>query len=49
MWHGEALYGLGVWGIRVLLILGEFFSAKYGSSISARFLIYEVMLSASSL
>jgi hypothetical protein len=32
---GGALYGLGVWGVGVLLLLGVF-----GSSISARFLIY---------
>jgi hypothetical protein len=25
MWHGEALYGLGFQGVRVLLILGGFF------------------------
>jgi hypothetical protein len=25
MCHGEALYGLGVWGVRVLLLLGVFF------------------------
>jgi hypothetical protein len=25
MWHGEALYGLGVQGITVLLLLGGFF------------------------
>jgi hypothetical protein len=30
----------GVRGVRVLLILDGFFSAKYGSSTSARFLIY---------
>jgi hypothetical protein len=39
-WHGETLCGLGVWSIGVLLILGGFFSAKCGSSVSARFLIY---------
>jgi hypothetical protein len=39
-WRGEALYGLGVWGVGVLFLLGVFFSAKCGSSISARFLIY---------
>jgi hypothetical protein len=38
-WFGEALYGLGVWGVRVLILL-VFFSAKCGSSMSARFLIY---------
>jgi hypothetical protein len=36
----EALYWLGVQGIGVLLLLGGFFSAKCGSSISAKFLIY---------
>jgi hypothetical protein len=25
MWHGEALCGLGVWSVRVLLLLGGFF------------------------
>jgi hypothetical protein len=40
MWHGEALCSLGVWGVGVLLLLGGFFSAKCGFSISARFLIY---------
>jgi hypothetical protein len=39
MWCGEALHGLGVQGVRILILLGGFFSAKYGSSISARFLI----------
>jgi hypothetical protein len=41
-WHGEALYGLGVQGVEVLILLGAFFffSAKCGSSVSARFLIY---------
>jgi hypothetical protein len=36
------LYGLAVWGVRVLLLLGVwfFFSAKCGFSVSARFLIY---------
>jgi hypothetical protein len=38
-WHGEALYGLGVQGVRVLLLLGDFFAAKCGSRVSARFLI----------
>jgi hypothetical protein len=40
MWCGEVLYGLRVQGVRVLLLLGAFFSAKCGSSISAKFLIY---------
>jgi hypothetical protein len=39
-WCGEALCGEGVWGVRFLLLLGVFFSAKCVSSISARFLIY---------
>jgi hypothetical protein len=39
-WHGEALCWLEVWGVRVLLILGVFFPAMCGSSVSARFLIY---------
>jgi hypothetical protein len=30
------------WGVRVLLLLTGFFPAKFGSSISARFLIYGV-------
>jgi hypothetical protein len=38
--HGEALYGLGIQGVRVLILLGIFFSAKGGSSISGKFLIY---------
>jgi hypothetical protein len=25
MWHGEALYGLGVQGVEVLIFLGDFF------------------------
>jgi hypothetical protein len=25
MWHGEALYMLGAWGVGVLLLLGGFF------------------------
>jgi hypothetical protein len=40
MWQGEALCELGVQGVRTLLIFGGFFSAKCGSSVSARFLIY---------
>jgi hypothetical protein len=40
MWCGEALYRLGVRGVRVLLVLGGFFSAKCGSSVSVRFFIY---------
>jgi hypothetical protein len=40
MWHGEALYGLGVQGVKVLILLGAFFFAKSGSTISARFLTY---------
>jgi hypothetical protein len=40
-WHGESLYRLEVWGVGVLLLLGGFFfSAKCGSCISAKFLIY---------
>jgi hypothetical protein len=39
-WCGEALCGLEVWGVRVLLLLGVFFSANCGSSISARFWIF---------
>jgi hypothetical protein len=38
----EALYGLGVQGVRVLLLLGGFFSAKCGSSFLAKFLIYRL-------
>jgi hypothetical protein len=40
MWFREVLYGLGVQGVGVLLLLGDFFSAKCGSSVSAKFLIY---------
>jgi hypothetical protein len=40
MWCEEALYGLGVQGVKVLILFGAFFSAKCGSSVSARFLIY---------
>jgi hypothetical protein len=25
MWHGEALYGLGVQGVKILILLGAFF------------------------
>jgi hypothetical protein len=39
-WHGEALYGLMVQCVRVLILLGGFFPAKSGSSISEKFLIY---------
>jgi hypothetical protein len=39
MWCGEALCGLGIWDVGVLL-LGGFFSAKCGSSVSARLLFY---------
>jgi hypothetical protein len=39
-WHGVAFKVLGVQGVRVLIVLGCFFSANCGSSVSARFLIY---------
>jgi hypothetical protein len=39
IWHGEALYRLGIQGVRVLLLLGVF-PARCVSSISARFLIH---------
>jgi hypothetical protein len=39
MWHGEALYRLGVQGIKILILFGVF-SDKLDSSFSARFLIY---------
>jgi hypothetical protein len=38
-WCGEALYGMGVQGIRVLLLLGGFFLPSVGSRVSATFLI----------
>jgi hypothetical protein len=38
----EKLYMGWGWGVRVLLLLTGFFPAKFGSSISARFLIYGV-------
>jgi hypothetical protein len=37
MWHGEALYGLGVQGARFFILLGGVSSAKYGSSVSTKF------------
>jgi hypothetical protein len=40
MWCGEALCGLEVQGVGVLLILGGFFLQVCGSRVSARFLIY---------
>jgi hypothetical protein len=40
MWNGDALYRLRVQGVGVFLLLGVFFSAKSGSSISAKFLVY---------
>jgi hypothetical protein len=40
--HGEALYRLGVQGVEVFILLDAFFSAKCGSSVSAKFLIYGV-------
>jgi hypothetical protein len=30
-WSGEALYGSGVQGVKVLIFLGDFFSAKCSS------------------
>jgi hypothetical protein len=41
-WCGEALCRLGVQGIKVVLLLGGFFSAKCGSCILAIVLIYRV-------
>jgi hypothetical protein len=32
--------GWGVQGVGVLILLGGFFSAKFGSSVSAKFFIY---------
>jgi hypothetical protein len=41
LWCGEALYGLGIQGVEVLILLGALFlPGVAGSSISARFLIY---------
>jgi hypothetical protein len=40
MWHGEALCRLGVQVVRVFSSSWWYFSAKFGSSISARFLIF---------
>jgi hypothetical protein len=41
-WHGEALYQLGVQGVKSFASSWWFFPAKCGSSISTRFLIYRV-------
>jgi hypothetical protein len=41
MWHGEALYSLRGSGCQSFDSSWWFFSAKCGSSISAKFLIYE--------
>jgi hypothetical protein len=48
-WHGEALFGLGDWGVRVLLILGGFFSASEAPESQQDFSFMELTLSASSL
>jgi hypothetical protein len=40
MWHGEALYGLEVQGVEVLILLGASFLPSVAPSVSARFLIY---------
>jgi hypothetical protein len=40
MWHGEALYGLGIQGVRVLILLGGFFLSSVNktlASISTKF------------
>jgi hypothetical protein len=48
-WHGETLYGLGVQGVRILILLGGFFSAKWAPVSPQNFWFTELTLSASAL
>jgi hypothetical protein len=48
MWCGEALYGLGVRGVEVLILLGAFFLSSVATA-SQQDLFMELMLSASAL
>jgi hypothetical protein len=49
MWCGEALSGLRVRGVRVLLILGSFFLPSVAPESQQEFSFMELMLFASSL
>jgi hypothetical protein len=46
-WHGEALYGLWVQGVRVLILLGSFFLPSVLPESQQYFLFMELMLFAS--
>jgi hypothetical protein len=49
MWHREALYGLGVQGVKVLILLGAFFLPNVAPESRQDFSFMELMLSASAL
>jgi hypothetical protein len=48
-WHIETLYGLGVQGVRVLILLGGFFLPSVAPASQTNFWSMELMLSASAL
>jgi hypothetical protein len=48
-WHGEALYWLGVQGVRVLILLGGFFLLSVAPVSQQNFWFMELTLSASAL
>jgi hypothetical protein len=47
--HGEALYGLGAQGVRILILLGIFFLPSVAPATQQHFLFMECMLSVSAL
>jgi hypothetical protein len=49
MWHGEALYRLGVQGVKVLILLGAFFLPSVAPASQKDFRFMKLMLSASAL
>jgi hypothetical protein len=48
-WCGEILYGLGVQGVKVLILLGAFFQPSMAPVSQQDFLFTELTLSTSSL
>jgi hypothetical protein len=48
-WHGETLYGLGIQGVIVLILLGGFFLSCVAPASQQNFLFTELTLSASAL
>jgi hypothetical protein len=49
MWRGKALYVLGVWGVKVLILLGDFFLPNVAPVSQQDILFVDPMLSVSAL